>query len=378
MNQRVLLVIDQIASGGAEKILQEFNEYLKCCGYETKIFALYGCSGESVDFGLKRNSTNLIKKWIQQKFLLRKLQKVENEFSPDIIFSFLERSNILVSKLDTNAKKIATVHNILSIQYKKLGRLMQRLVQSIIRRAYSNLDEIVVVSDNVRQDLILKYRIDARSISIINNRVDRMEIISKSMEPIVEFDYDADTSYVISIGRFCHQKAQWKFIKAIKGLKTRYPQLKIKGVIIGEGEYKDRLCDYARSIDVQEDIIILPYQSNPYKFIAKSSLFLLPSFFEGCPIVLSEVIALGIPFVGSEPAIPKEYFGSEQRVWSDATFEVMDFEEFNTAITEESEIIVDKICNQLERKTSVSATRDWNRSNDKKNQFDEYIKIFHS
>ena len=33
-----------------------------------------------------------------------------------------------------------------------------------------------------------------------------------------------------------------------------------------------------------------------------------PSFFEGCPIVLSEVVALGIPFVGSEKAIPKEYF----------------------------------------------------------------------
>ncbi len=132
MNKRVLLVIDQIASGGAEKILLEFNNYLKSQGYSTKIFSLYGNNETIAASGLKNNSANIVIKYIQQKILFKKLRKYASSFSPDIIFSFLERSNVLVSKLDIDATKIVTVHNILSIQYRKLNSLINKFVKSDI------------------------------------------------------------------------------------------------------------------------------------------------------------------------------------------------------------------------------------------------------
>ena len=134
--------------------------------------------------------------------------------------------------------------------------------------------------------------------------------------------------------------------------------------------------EFISDLNLEKDIIILPYQSNPYKFIAKSNLFLLPSFFEGCPIVLSEVVALGIPFVGSEKAIPKEYFDVNSSYWKDATFEISEFEEFGACLGPDTEDITNKIMNQMKTKSSVIGTRIWNNSNDKKNQFEEYVDLF--
>ena len=41
MGKRVLFIIDQIKTGGAEKILLEYDKYLLSHGYKTKIFVLY-------------------------------------------------------------------------------------------------------------------------------------------------------------------------------------------------------------------------------------------------------------------------------------------------------------------------------------------------
>lgn len=74
MNKRVLLVIDQIASGGAEKILLEFNNYLKSQGYSTKIFSLYGNNETIAASGLKNNSANIVIKYIQPLVSTKKSQ----------------------------------------------------------------------------------------------------------------------------------------------------------------------------------------------------------------------------------------------------------------------------------------------------------------
>ena len=53
--------------------------------------------------------------------------------------------------------------------------------------------------------------------------------------------------------------------------------------------------------------IFLPFNLNPYKYMAHADLFVLSSIFEGFPIVLAEVSSLRIPFVEfSRKAIPEK------------------------------------------------------------------------
>ena len=70
---KYILVIDHIATGGAERILIDYYHYLKQNGHVPYVFVLSGYSGQSkwtenvdVFYGSCNDENNLIKKTLQQ------------------------------------------------------------------------------------------------------------------------------------------------------------------------------------------------------------------------------------------------------------------------------------------------------------------------
>ena len=59
-------------------------------------------------------------------------------------------------------------------------------------------------------------------------------------------------------------------------------------VLMGEGEYMEELKQLAKDLGVYSRTIFLPFNLNPYKYMAHADLFVLSSIFEGFPIVLAE------------------------------------------------------------------------------------------
>lgn len=373
--KKILLIIDQINSGGAEKILLDFNTYLLDNRYETKIFVLYGDNPLYIN-GLKKNSKFPLAKAFQQRMLIRKAQKIVSEFDPDAIYSFLERSNILTSRLRTRAQKILTVHNLLSIQYLKLPLLLRWLSKSIIRKAYNSDVSVVAVSSQVADDLKEKFGI-CNNIHVINNKVDKEYIMLMSKETVREVDFVSGTKYILNIGRLSNQKAQWKLIKAVYYL-VKFHSIDVKLIILGDGELKENLLHLIDNLSLKDNVFLLGHNNNPYKFIAKSDLFVLPSIFEGAPIVISEVIGLGKPFIGSKKAIPVELFSGSIADWKSCTFDIASKSpDFSTVIQEDDISLAEMIYTHLydNKNTTVQACTVWNKTNSKYCQFSEYINL---
>lgn len=95
---KYILVIDHIATGGAERILIDYYHYLKQNGHVPYVFVLSGYSGQSkwtenvdVFYGSCNDENNLIKKTLQQFNLFFRLKKIVADIKPDVIFSFLEK-----------------------------------------------------------------------------------------------------------------------------------------------------------------------------------------------------------------------------------------------------------------------------------------------
>ena len=61
----------------------------------------------------------------------------------------------------------------------------------------------------------------------------------------------------------------------------------------------EELKQLAKDLGVYSRTIFLPFNLNPYKYMAHADLFVLSSIFEGISIVLAEVSSLRIPFVGT-------------------------------------------------------------------------------
>ena len=374
-----ILVIDKIESGGAEKILLDFRKYLISRGHIVKIFVLYS-PNDNYAKGLNKNNSNIIIKIFQQIIVYVKLNKYVRANKPDYIYSFLDRSNVLTALLPKIYNRCLSVHNVLSIQYAKLGRLSRQVTSHIIKRTYNRGNNVVLaVSDIVANDLCDNYSIDKKRLRVITNCCDKQIVEMLATEEVTEYNFDRNYKYIINIGRLTTQKAQWKLLKALRYIYTHNINANIKLVVLGEGELKAELNRLSQTLGIEQFVDILPFNKNPYKFIANSDLLVLPSIFEGFPIVISEAAALNCPFIGSDKAIPSEIF-SKRDVWRECTYSnIYMTPDFSDTIYDDdimlAKLIMKFITSDVSQQHVISGYSIWNMQNDKDRQFDQYLEL---
>lgn len=340
---KYLLVIDQIKQGGAERILVDFDVYLKQLGHEVKVFAMSGRREDSpwtetldVTYGCQSSSDSLFGKLSQFVSIYKTFKRLVASYNPDGIYSSLEKSNFLTSLAKIQGKKIMSVHNLLSIQYLKINnKLVRALWYKIIQSVYNHCDKVVAVSSQVANDLIDNFGVRKEQIQIVNNYVDGEMIASKSNESVDDFAFDKNLFYIFNIGRFTNQKAHWRLLKAFSYLLTQQIEKNVRLVLMGNGEYEQKMFKLANDVNISDKVFFLPFNSNPYKYLRNADMFVLSSNYEGFPIVLAESSSLGIPFVGTKKSVPIEMF-HDIDLYSKCVCDIIDVEEnFTSEITKD-------------------------------------------
>lgn len=384
---KIILVIDRIVTGGAERILVDYYHYLEKKGHNPYVFALSGNKEQSkwteglrITYGAPEDENNLIKKALQQISLLFKLRKLVEKVKPDGIFSFLEKSNLLTVAVSApKVRKVVSVHNVLSIQYQKIhNKLVRKILYKMIQVAYNHCLHVVVVSKQVKDDLVENFGVKSENISIVNNFVDKTQILEKAREYIDDFIFNPTKKYVLNVGRFSTQKAQWKLIKAFS-IYLKKSRTDVELILMGAGDFAEELVNLSKSLNVFTKVHVLPFNTNPYKYMAKAHLFALSSVYEGFPIVLAEVSSMRIPFVGSKKAVPEEMF-DDDIFWEQCVFDSLTNEpDFSSAVHEEelqlAKLLQKGIEDNVFRENVLLHTQRWEVHNDKTNQFLQYDKI---
>ena len=110
--------------------------------------------------------------------------------------------------------------------------------------------------------------------------------------------YSLENNYVLGmIARVSKEKNIEYSIELVE----RLTELKkIKLVIIGDGEEKDRLEKVVESKNLSEYIIFLGKKTGVEKYYSMIDLFLMPSLNEGFPVAAVEAIAAGLPVLLSD------------------------------------------------------------------------------
>lgn len=120
------------------------------------------------------------------------------------------------------------------------------------------------------------------------------DAFTKKFEPAVT-NYD-----VIFVGRLDSQKGLQRLLKALELLKDT--GLALKAAIVGDGPLKSdvlklihdlRLTDYVVAVGAKPAHQIADY-------LNESAFFVLPSFYENCPVALIEAQVMGLPCVVTE------------------------------------------------------------------------------
>ena len=248
----------------------------------------------------------------------------------------------------------------------------------MIQMAYNHCPHVVAVSKQVKDDLVNNFGVRQENISIINNFVNKDFILEKTKDHIDDFIFDSKKKYILNVGRFSVQKAQWKLIKAFS-IYLKKAKTDVELILMGAGDFTEKLVELAKKLKVLPKVHILPFNTNPYKYMARSHLFALSSIYEGFPIVLAEVSSLRIPFIGSEKAVPEEMFDNKKFRENCIFDSLINVPDFSSAIYKEeqqlAQLLQKGIENEEFRKNILLYTQKWEDQNDKTNQFLQYDKL---
>lgn len=184
------------------------------------------------------------------------------------------------------------------------SRLENFLRNFIVKFLYPRANLIVSPSRKIAQDIISQ-AVPGSKVLVINNPVDIFEISRHAKEKIDHKWYRKKESIVIAVGRLGNEKGFDYLIKAIALLAGEGIQCKL--IILGEGKEKENLLRLVVKLGLNDSVNFEGFQENPYKYLARSTVFVLSSLYEGFPNVLLEAMALGIPSVATRcPTGPDE------------------------------------------------------------------------
>lgn len=113
-----------------------------------------------------------------------------------------------------------------------------------------------------------------------------------------EQGFGDDDIVFANIGRLTLQKNQRFLLQAFAGLHAAEPKSKL--VVAGDGELREELRRYARSLGIAEDVIWLGNVNTIDEFYQGMDILLFPSLYEGLPMVLVEAQAAGVTSLVSD------------------------------------------------------------------------------
>ena len=155
----------------------------------------------------------------------------------------------------------------------------------------------VIPTKSMKEYLDAKYKRSKNiQYQVVPNAVLDKNLISKSKEVVKHKWYNNERIFVITaVGRLTNQKDFTNLINAFALAAGSLDFIRL--VIIGSGEQKELLQSLVEDFNLESKVEFLGFQSNPYKFMNASDLFVMSSKWEGPGHVLIEALATGCPAI---------------------------------------------------------------------------------
>ncbi|MGH8605404.1 MAG: glycosyltransferase, partial [Gammaproteobacteria bacterium] len=185
------------------------------------------------------------------------------------------------------------------------GRQHNWLLLRLIKWSYLWADDIIAVADGVAEDLVHVASIPRERIQTIYNPIVRPELKEKAGAPLNHPWFgNGEPPVVLGVGRLTAQKDFPTLIHAFARVREAQTA---RLLILGEGEERPVLESLIRQLDLEKDVSLPGFEANPYAYMARASLFVLSSRWEGLPGVLIEALYCGAPLVATDcPSGPRE------------------------------------------------------------------------
>lgn len=118
-----------------------------------------------------------------------------------------------------------------------------------------------------------------------------------------------DVRVLVTVARFTPQKGYEFLLRATSEVVARGQKIHV--VLVGDGPDRPKMEALARELEISGTVQFLGEREDVADLLTSADLFVLPSLFEGLPLVILEAMALGLPVVATRIGGTLEALGAD-------------------------------------------------------------------
>lgn len=214
----------------------------------------------------------------------------------DLIWSNSVKSHFLVrwAGLNRSRRWIAFHHGYTTVDAK------MRFYNQLDRWSLRNANQVFTSSAAFVGEL------EQRSVQPDHIHVQHMPIrpftpVSEKQRAEIRRQYRLDdrTRVVLSVGRLSREKGHADLIQAFPRIRELAGDASLRLLLVGEGPERPRIERLCRALKLSDFVILAGQQDDINRYYDIADVFVLPSHSEGCPNVLLEAMAAGVPVIAT-------------------------------------------------------------------------------
>ncbi len=217
--------------------------------------------------------------------------RVYKKIKPDLIFSLQTHANVISLMINkfffSNKLKIICCERISKKRYE--SHLKGKIIIFLAKLFY-RYSKIVICNS---RELSKEFKSISRNLNVIHiynpTLKSNFNLLSKKFVIKSKPFFKKKKPILLSLGRLDYNKNNLMLLKAYNEIKN---EVDCNIVLMGDGDQKNLLLDYASQNNFKKNLFIYNFKKNPYPYLLKSDVLILTSRTEGLPNVLIEALAL--------------------------------------------------------------------------------------
>ena len=225
---------------------------------------------------------------------IKELAKLFREGDYDIVHSNMNALSVFTLKAAKKAGvKIRIAHSHSTSNKKEWLRNIIKNMLKLFSKKYAT--HYFACSELAGRWLFGNKIFNEGKIELINNAIDLEKFaFNENVRKQIRKEYNIEDKFVIGhIGRFVEQKNHKFLIDLFNEVQKKY--LNAILLLVGDGPLFDKIKQYVDKLGLTEKVIFTGVQKDTSKFYQAMDSFVLPSLYEGLPVVGIEAQANGLP-----------------------------------------------------------------------------------
>jgi glycosyltransferase involved in cell wall biosynthesis len=293
---RIHLVTDQFTLGGGIEHIYQVTR-----GLEDIRFGVFGEPGPAVEKFNRLKHVEIHDKGYAPGYVMEK--------SPDIVHIHHLRPLVSFFKKPFSKYKVPiifTAHGLHIHKYEFFNSFRANISYllrfQLEKRIMCKLNGIIAVSQEDKHFMEEKYHLD--NVIYLTNGIDFSFVTTAKRQSKKELrkqlELPADDFLFITVARFDFQKGYDILINAVSIIKDTLNNTKCSFIFVGDGSEFEAMKQLSERLSVSQYIRFLGARTDVYDILRAGDVFLLPSRWEGLPIVLLETGLLKLPVIASD------------------------------------------------------------------------------